>query len=169
MFVAPVINVALALALLFALLGGLAHVFWLWSGVAAWRWISYVHGLQLLSPSWFIIPVSGLLPIPVGLAIALFLVAGGLVYVLYSVRGTAQDLKGRLAGEGWPEVSVTGQAPNTEGVAGTELPTRSAGVASTQLSEGLLRALTSRWLQIPFCPANSRSRWPGPVRSPVRG
>ena len=40
-FVAPVINVALALTLLFALLGALAHAFWLWSGQRAWRWVSY--------------------------------------------------------------------------------------------------------------------------------
>src|SRR5512137_1742975 len=42
-FVAPIINTALALALLFALLAGLAHAFSFWSGWAreAWRWVAF--------------------------------------------------------------------------------------------------------------------------------
>lgn len=124
--IAPIINVALALALLFALLGGLAHAFWLWSGVAPWRWVSYVlwpaAGITFL----IFIPVSGVLPPALGLAITLFLTAGGLVYILYAVRRAAEDMKGRLAGEGGPPVGQTGQALNAEDTAGTERPAEPA-------------------------------------------
>jgi hypothetical protein len=125
-FVAPIISPALALALLLALLGGLAHAFWLWSGVAAWRWVSYVAWPAAAITFLIFIPVSGMLPTALGLAIALFLAAGGLVYALYSVRRAAQAVDGHLAGEGWPPAVVTGQTLG-EGGAGSEHPPRPVG------------------------------------------
>jgi hypothetical protein len=97
-FVAPIINTALALALLFALLGGLAHAFWLWSGLAAWRWVTYVTWPAAAITFLIFIPVSGVLPTTLGIAIMLFLGAGGLVYLLFFLRRRAEDIRASLAG-----------------------------------------------------------------------
>ena len=112
-FVAPVINVALALALLFALLGALAHAFWLWSGQQAWRWLSYVLWPAAAITFLIFIPVSGLINPALGIAIMLFLAAGGLLYIIYYLRRHVEDINSRLAGDGsrpaWPcESAVRG-------------------------------------------------------------
>ena len=98
--VAPVINVALALALLFVLLGGLAHAFWLWSGRQAWRWVSYVTWPAAAITFLIFIPVSGLINPALGIAIMLFLAAGGLLYIIYFLRRHVEDIRSRLAGGG---------------------------------------------------------------------
>lgn len=95
-FVAPIINAALALALLFAALGGLAHVFWLWHGHEAWRWAAYVALLAAGVAFLVYIPVSGLLPTALGIAIMLFLAAGGLLYLLHDLRRRADAVTGHL-------------------------------------------------------------------------
>ncbi len=95
-FVAPVINVALALALLLALLGALAHAFWLWSSAGAWRWIAYVTWPAAALTFLIFIPVSGLLPPALGIAIMLLLLAGGLSYVLFFMRRHPEEMKRRL-------------------------------------------------------------------------
>ena len=61
-FVAPIINTALALTLLFAALAGLAHAFWLWSGQEPWRWITYALWPAAAITFLVFIPVSGILP-----------------------------------------------------------------------------------------------------------
>lgn len=97
-FVAPIINTALALTLLFAALGGLAHAFWLWSGQASWRWATYVLWPAAVITFLVFIPVSGLLPPALGIGIMLFLLAGGLVYALSFVRRHQEEARSRLAG-----------------------------------------------------------------------
>jgi hypothetical protein len=114
-FVAPVINVALALTLLFALLGALAHAFWLWSGQRAWRWVSYALWPAAAITFLIFIPLSGLMPPALGIAIMLLLLASGLLYAIYFLRGHADDLKSGLAGggyrPGWPRRRVAGVEP----------------------------------------------------------
>jgi hypothetical protein len=95
-FVAPVINTALALALLFALLGGLAHAFWLWSGQTAWRWLTYVTWPAAAITFLVFVPVSGVLPPAVGIGIMLILGAGGLLYLVYYLRRRAENIKDSL-------------------------------------------------------------------------
>ena len=95
-FVAPIINTALALALLFALSGGLAHAFWLWSGQAAWRWITYVTWLGAAITFLVFLPVSGVLPPAVGIGIMLILGAGGLIYLVYYLRRRAENINQSL-------------------------------------------------------------------------
>ena len=111
-FVAPVINVALALTLLFALLGALAHAFWLWSGQRAWRWVSYALWPAAAITFLVFIPVSGLMPPALGIAIMLLLLASGLLYAIYFLRRHADDIKSGLAGGGyrlgWPRRSRRG-------------------------------------------------------------
>ena len=82
-FVAPVINVALALTLLFALLGALANTFWLWTGQRAWRWVGYAVWPAAAITFLVFIPVSGLMPPALGIAIMLLLLASGLFYAIY--------------------------------------------------------------------------------------
>ena len=100
--VAPVINTALALALLFALLAGLAHAFGLWTGQALWRWIGYVGWLAAAVSFLVFIPVSRILPTPLAVAIVLVVGAGGLFFVLIAVRRLVQDARSRLAGGASP-------------------------------------------------------------------
>ena len=91
-FVAPVINTALAIALLFAALGGLAHAFWLWSGREAWRWITYLTWPASAITFLVFIAVSGWLPTALAIAILLFIGAGGLIYLLYVLRRRAESI-----------------------------------------------------------------------------
>ena len=97
-FVAPIINTALALALLFALLAGLAHVFGLWSGQAreAWRWVAFAGWLAAAIAFLIFVPVSGVLPPAVGIGVMLILGAGGLMYLLYYLRRRAEAIRGSL-------------------------------------------------------------------------
>jgi len=95
-FVAPVINVALALTMLFALLGALAHGFWLWSGRRAWRWVSYALWPAAAITFLIFIPLSGLMPTALGIAIMLLLLASGLLYAIYFLRRHADDIKSGL-------------------------------------------------------------------------
>lgn len=95
-FVAPIINTALALALLFALLGGLAHAFWLWSGQVAWRWLTYVTWPAAAITFLVFLPVSGMLPPALGIAIMLILGAGGLIYLVYYLRRRAENIHDSL-------------------------------------------------------------------------
>jgi hypothetical protein len=99
-FVAPVVNVALALTWLFALLGGIAHGFWLWSGQVAWRWLTYVTWPAAAITFLVFIPASGILPTTVSLAIMFMLMAGGLLYLVYYLRRRAEDIRSHLAGNG---------------------------------------------------------------------
>ncbi len=95
-FVAPIINTALALALLFVLLAGLAHAFWFWSNQAAWRWVAFVAWLAAAIAFLIFVPVSGMLPPAVGIGIMLILGAGGLLYLVYYLRRRAENIHGSL-------------------------------------------------------------------------
>lgn len=112
-FIAPIINTALAMALLFALLGGLAHAFWLWSDQAAWRWLSYVAWLAAAIALLIYVPVSGVLPPAVGISIMLIVGAGGLMYLVYYLRQRAEAIKQSLTqGESPGEKSCEGSEPS---------------------------------------------------------
>ncbi len=95
-FIAPVINTALALTLLFAALGGLAYGFSVWSGHRAWRWLAYFLFVATAITFLVTIAVSNLLPPPLGIAIMLFLLAAGLVYALAFLRRWRDDIRSRL-------------------------------------------------------------------------
>ena len=97
-FVAPILNTALALALLFAVSAGLAHAFGFWSGQArqAWRWVAFVAWLAAAIAFLIFVPVSGVLPPAIGIGIMLILGAGGLMYLLYYLRRRAENVKDSL-------------------------------------------------------------------------
>lgn len=96
-FLAPVINTALVLTLLFAALGGLAYAFSTWSGQAPWRWLAYFLFAATTLAFLVFIPVSGLLPPALGIGVMLFLVATGLIYALAFLRRWRDDITSRLA------------------------------------------------------------------------
>jgi len=114
-FVAPIINTALALALLFALLGGLAHAFWLWSGGAAWRWLSYGAWIVAGITFTIFIPLSGWLPPALGIALLLFILAAGLITLLALLRRHADAIRARLprmvSAQELPTVGQPGRTP----------------------------------------------------------
>ncbi len=99
-FIAPIINTALALALLGAVLGGLAHGVWLWRGQAAWRWVAFAAWAAAAVAFLIFIPVSGILPPAFGIGIMLIFGAGGLLYLVYFLRRRAQDVTSRLTRTG---------------------------------------------------------------------
>ena len=119
-FVAPIISVALALTLLFALLSGLGHVFWLWSGQVAWHWITYVTWPAAGITFLVFLPTSGVLPPALGIAIILILGAGGLIYLVYYLRRRAENIHSSLAQE---EFSPTA-ARSIDGSHAAEAPQR---------------------------------------------
>lgn len=114
-FVAPVINAALALTLLFAALAGLAHAFWIWSGHAAWRWATYLLWPAAAICFLVFIPVSGLLPPALGIGVMLLLLAGGVVYALVFLRRRSAEIKSWLtwAGLGGLRMAEPDPAPPT--------------------------------------------------------
>lgn len=112
-FVAPIINTALALALLFALLGGLAHAFWLWTGQTPWRWVTYVTWPAAVISLAVFIPVSGVLPTTLGLAIVLFLAAGGLIYLVYYLRRRVEGIRDSLPSSATGSAAEAGPAAPT--------------------------------------------------------
>jgi len=115
-FVAQAVNVALVLALLFALLGALAHEFWLWSGQRGWRWITYVLWPAAAVTFLVFIPVSGFLPPALGIAVMLLLLAGGLVYVISFLRRHAAEIRSGLPqGSGFPAPRRRSEIPETTG------------------------------------------------------
>jgi hypothetical protein len=105
-FVAPIINTALALALLSAALAGLAHAFGLWSGQPAWRWVTIVGWLAAAISFLIYIPVSGVLPPAVGIGVMLILGAGGLMYLLSYLRRRAEHIHDSL---------TQGESPGSKG------------------------------------------------------
>jgi hypothetical protein len=114
-WVTSAIHVALVLTLLFALLGGLSHAFWLWTDQPAWRWLSYTAWLAAAGSLLIFIPVSDVLPPEMGIAIILFLLAGGLTYLIYALRRRAADVDARLAGRGEPPAGLSAEANEETG------------------------------------------------------
>ncbi len=112
-FIAPMINTALALMFLFAVLGGLAHAFWLWSAQQVWRWVSYVMWPAAAICLAVYIPISGILPVELGIAIPLLVAAGGLIYLVSYLRRRRDDMESGLPSRPTGE---DGAAPVEDGV-----------------------------------------------------
>ncbi len=113
--VTPVITTTLALTLLFAALAGLAHAFGLWTGQPLWRWTSYVAWLATAVTFLVFIPVSGILPTPLALAIVLLILAGGLYYAVTALRRVVQEQKSHLAGGAAPPEATGGTRVSSAG------------------------------------------------------
>jgi hypothetical protein len=87
-----IMHTALALSVLFAVVGGLSYAFSLWSGHKAWNWITYAMWPGSLITFFIYTAVVGLLPTTLSIAILLLLTAGGLIYLVYTFRDRAQKV-----------------------------------------------------------------------------
>ena len=165
-FVAPVINVALALTLLFTLLGVLAHAFWLWSGQRVLA-LGQLRALARRRLTFLVfIPVSGLMPPALGIAIMLLLLASGLFYAIYSFADTLTT-----SGAGWlgEAIAWVGRA-----IAPRRLSQRMTTVQRTRPSKRLLQRTKPAQAGVmtvePLLSTNSKLRWRGRYgRAPAAG
>lgn len=98
-FVAQVINTALALAVLGAALSGLAHAFWLWSGQPGWRWVTYLTWPASAIALLVFIPISGILPPVLGIGIILLIAAGAIFYLIFYLKGRNETANWGLGGK----------------------------------------------------------------------
>jgi hypothetical protein len=91
-FITKVINTALALAILFAVLGGLAYALSLWSDQKAWQYITYLMWPSSMLTFFIYLAVARLMNTAVVIAVLLFLGAGGLIYLVYFLQGRSDEV-----------------------------------------------------------------------------
>jgi hypothetical protein len=91
-----IMHTALALAILFTLLGGLAFAFSLWGRKKVWRRAAYLLWPSSALTFLIYVAVAELLPTTLAIGLILFLVAGGMIYLLYFLRGRAESLKDQI-------------------------------------------------------------------------
>ena len=97
-FVSEVIHPALALALLFAALGALAYIIYLWSANRFWLYGSYLMWPAAVLTFLISLAVAELVNPFLTNAMIFFLAAGGLIYLLYYIRNRSEKVNG-LIGE----------------------------------------------------------------------
>jgi hypothetical protein len=95
-FISATVDTALALALLFAALGALAYAFALWSEVKWWLVVTYLMWPGALLTFFIYLSVAQIVNTALVIAAILFLLAGGLIYLAYTLRGRSQAVKGAL-------------------------------------------------------------------------
>ena len=110
--IAPIIDTALALALLGAALGGVAHAFSTWTGHKAWRWVTYLAWPGAAISFMIYTADAGLLPTALAIAILLALVAGGVLYLIDHLRRRGDDVKGSIVD--WESLGVQDDAPSPD-------------------------------------------------------
>jgi hypothetical protein len=118
-FASQAINTALALALLGAALSGLAHACWLWSGQVGWRWLTYITLPAAAIAFLVFIPLSGILPTTLGIAVILLIAAAALLYLIFYLRSRAEAVSWALGGPAAPGEAVA--APEDD-AAGQQAP-----------------------------------------------
>ncbi len=87
-----IMHTALALSVLFAVVGALSYAFSLWSGQKAWNWITYGMWPGSLITFFIYTAETHLLHPALSIAMLLFLTAGGLIYLVYYFRSRAQKI-----------------------------------------------------------------------------
>jgi len=92
-FASSAITPSLAMALLFAVLAGISHLFFLWSNQKFWLYGSYL--LWPASVITFIIYLSVEVLVHPALALAflLFLIGGGVIYLIYFARRRSERVE----------------------------------------------------------------------------
>lgn len=129
-FVTEVIHVALALALLFAMLGGMAYAIFIWYGGKFWRYLSYIMWLAA-AISFVIYPaVAEIVHPAITVMTMLFLMAGGVIYLLYYLRGRSEETDDILAD--WETLSRPAGPGETNG---PENPTGTTTIEKEELPE----------------------------------
>jgi hypothetical protein len=95
-FATEILPQALATAMLFAALGALAYIFYLWSETRFWLLVSYLMWPAALLTFLISLATSGLVNPFLTNATIFFLAAGGLIYLLYYVRKRADKADGMV-------------------------------------------------------------------------
>ncbi len=93
-FATEILPQALATAMLFAALGALAYIFYLWSETRLWLFVSYIMWPAALLTFLISLATSGWVNPFLTNATIFFLAAGGLIYLLYYVRKRADKVDG---------------------------------------------------------------------------
>ena len=96
-FITSVIHTALALALLFAMLGGLSYIFYLWKGHRLWRYLTYLLWPISILVFFIYLSVADLVHPALTIATLLFLAAGGVIYLVYYLQSRAEETGDDLA------------------------------------------------------------------------
>ena len=106
-FVSETIHPAISLALLFAALGALAYIFYLWSGYKYWLYGSYLMWPAAVLTFLISLAVTELVNPILTNAMIFFLAAGGLIYLLYYIRNRSEKVDGLIG-----ELDSTSQESN---------------------------------------------------------
>ena len=112
-FVTEVIHVTLALALLFAMLGGVAYAIFIWYGGKFWRYLSYIMWVVAVFTFLIYPAVADIVHPALAIMTILFLIAGGVIYLLYYVRGRSQEVDDILVE--WDQLSQPAEPVETDG------------------------------------------------------
>jgi hypothetical protein len=91
--VSSVINVALALAILFALLGSLATAFYLFSRRKYWRIVTLCMWPSAVLSYLIFVAVSGILPTALALSLVFIVLGAGLVFAVLLLRSRSEAVK----------------------------------------------------------------------------
>jgi hypothetical protein len=110
-FITSVIPVALTLALLFAVLGGLSYAFFIWDTGRFWQYLAYLLWIGAVITFFVYLAVEDVVHPSLSVASLLFLGAGGVIYLIYYVRGRSREVDDLLVQ--WETLS---QHPETEEV-----------------------------------------------------
>lgn len=90
-FASSVLPVALALALLFAVLGAIANAIYLWDGGAYWPFLTYLFWPASIITFFIYLAVEDLAHPSVVIATLMFLFAGGCIYLVYYLRNCSES------------------------------------------------------------------------------
>lgn len=90
------LHVALALTMLFAVLGALSFGFSFWGGQKAWRWLAYGLGFGAALTFLIYTAVARIIPTPIVIATILILMAAGMAYLYNFLQGRAERVKATL-------------------------------------------------------------------------
>ena len=111
-FITSVIHVALALALLFAVLGGISYVLFLWNGGRFWRYLAYFLWPAAVFTFLIYMAVAELVHPALSIATLLFLGAGGLIYLVYYLHGRAEKIDNTIVE--WEALEPTADLSETD-------------------------------------------------------
>jgi hypothetical protein len=102
----------LALAMLFASVGALAYVIWMWSEYSPWRWLSYTSWGASLITVIIYTSAASLLPSAISIALLLFSGAGGLIYLASYLRDRTMRVDNVIVE--WESLGNRSDLPETE-------------------------------------------------------
>jgi hypothetical protein len=108
-----VLHPALALAMLFAALGALAYIFYLWSGYRFWLYGTFFLWPAAVLTFLISLAVTELVNPILTNAMIFFLAAGGLIYLLYYIRNRSDKVDG-LIGEMQPSSQESNREQDDE-------------------------------------------------------